>query len=738
MRKEKRNDKKRWYIAGIALGVILLGGMIFTGLLAWQKCSTTIVELQKQQMAITVDSVSASLEHELNSYKDDVNWLLDMAAYAQENRDREYVIYSYEQYLENRENYVSSVTLRDAGGTILWTNDEVLFTQTYDENSMGDGITLSERKGVDGSLYFVFCKQAGNGVQIELDVLIRGYYDDLISNIKIGSNGYLVLKTSGGTILMHPEAEQWGIEVINGRKELYHIEELQSLYNMTQKQLAGETGVAEYESYWWGHEDLPKVKKVSAYTPAYVGDDFFVVSAVIDYDDIYEPVFEGFTRIGITFLGMLVILIVFLGVFSYLALQKKKNQEEIEYLKDLNQVLEATRQSEEVISHQQRLQVMGTMTGGIAHEFNNMLTPIMGYADMLLDMLPSDSDEYEFVHEIFDASDRAKEVIQQISSLSRKNMETVFSFIPIKKLLNRTLKMVYSVCPVNIRISLVENFDKEGFLGNETQMKQVILNLCVNAFHAMGKEKEGILTIKGSVESRRGIEEFQQIQMANEWDTYLCICISDNGCGMSSETIEEVFTPFFTTKKTGKGTGLGLSVAEQIVHTHKGYICVKSQLGEGSDFYVYLPRTEEKQIDRQELERSKSLPMTQLTVLIVDDNEKILELLKKELGRLKIHVKTVETPDDARKALEEETYHLLLIDRTLGENHSGINFAMTIQNRYPDMITILMVDQVKKDVIEAVQQNIIDAYLEKPVSGAGIIEKVRETKSETSSVVELS
>ena len=454
MKKENDKKKKRWYLLGIVLAAILLASLVLTSWSVWQEYSTAIMDRQKEQMSITVDFVASSLEHEMKVYKEDV----------EENSHLDYIYHLLEQYISNKAGYVSSMVLRDAQGNTLWAENELVFSEVYNMSDMGADVILSERKASDGELYFVFTKKDTNGMLLELDVLIEGYYNDMLSDIKIGTNGYVVLKTSNGIILMHPEEEQWGLDVIEGRQELYHTEELQSLQEMTEKQLAGETGVAEYISYWWGNPDLPKVKKIAAYTPAYVGDDYLVVSAVIDYDDLYEPVFGGFIKIGATFFGLLLLVLGILAVVTYLAFQRKKNQEEIEYLKDLNEVLEETRQSEEAITHQQRLQIMGTMTGGIAHEFNNMLTPVMGYADMLLDKLSPTSEEYEYAQEIFDASDRAKDVIQQISSLSRKNMETVFSFISVKKLLTRTLKMIYSVCPANVRLSLDEVFKKEGFL----------------------------------------------------------------------------------------------------------------------------------------------------------------------------------------------------------------------------------------------------------------------------------
>lgn len=133
--------------------------------------------------------------------------------------------------------------------------------------------------------------------QICMVVNEEAFYSNLISSIKVGSNGYVVIKNSEGKIIMHPKGEQWGIDVIEGRKEMYPQLDLSSLEHMIEKQKEGGEGILEYDSYWWTKPNLPEVHKVSAYSSADLGGDFWVVSAVIDYDDMYLPIKQGFTRI---------------------------------------------------------------------------------------------------------------------------------------------------------------------------------------------------------------------------------------------------------------------------------------------------------------------------------------------------------------------------------------------------------------------------------------------------------
>ncbi|OYP09837.1 hypothetical protein CG709_09285 [Lachnotalea glycerini] len=146
---------------------------------------------------------------------------------------------------------------------------------------------------------------------------------------------------------------------------------------------------------------------------------------------------------------------------------------ENEYLKELNKSLQTIHENELLMAHQQQLQIIGTMTGGIVHEFNNLLTPIMGYAGLIINSMDQNDIYYEDISEIYDAADKAKEIIHQISSLSRQNMDTVFKFVDMNQLLNRVKKMAESVKPDNIEISAQIQSSENGIFGNATQIKQV-------------------------------------------------------------------------------------------------------------------------------------------------------------------------------------------------------------------------------------------------------------------------
>lgn len=473
------------------------------------------------------------------------------------------------------------------------------------------------------------------------------------------------------------------------------------------------------------------MKKVSAYAPAGIGDDYWVVSVVIDYDDLYLPVAEGIQNLTLTFGAGLLIVVLFSLYIGKLLSDRRRADSEINYLRELNQVLEEMHRSEETVAHQQRLQIMGTMTGGIAHEFNNFLTPIMGYAELLMMELPEESDVYDSAREIYEASEKAKDVIRQISSMSRKNVETVYKSIGCEKLITRAVKLVESICPPNIRLEKDIEHRETYILGNATQLNQVFLNICANAIHAMGR-KEGVLQISSRCQSKEILKQYLEEETGNMWEEYLHISIRDSGCGMDKDTLKQIFEPFFTTKKSGEGTGLGLALAEQIVGSHKGYICAESQPGEGSTFHIFLPAAERMEEEARMKAKAKTgegaetgteaRDVPGIDFVIADDNAKILELLRKNMGKWNVSVRTAGSKEELEERLQDQEARVLLVDESLGSGR-GIDCCMALEGRYPDMLKILMVSRVTREVIEAKQRDIIYAYIEKPVS----VERVMET-----------
>ena len=257
----------------------------------------------------------------------------------------------------------------------------------------------------------------------------------------------------------------------------------------------------------------------------------------------------------------------------YMLRRSTRVQREAEVLRRKNKAMEELNRQTQKLAHHQRLEIIGTLTSSIAHEFNNLLTPIMGNSLMAMEKLPSDEDElYDELLEIYTASCKAKEIISRLSDLSRKNTENSFRQVSPDELIRKMIRTAEPARAENVQVTMNLNCWDQRLTANEIQLSQILLNLILNGFHAMEPDG-GILSLTTNFD-----------------ESHIHIQVSDTGCGISREIQPKIFEPFFTTKEPGKGTGLGLAIVAQMVEDHQGRIRVESKEGSGTTFTVSLPR----------------------------------------------------------------------------------------------------------------------------------------------------
>ncbi len=300
----------------------------------------------------------------------------------------------------------------------------------------------------------------------------------------------------------------------------------------------------------------------------------FTVAIATPYDRMIQPL----TRVN--FYLILSGLVMFVGfallLFDIFRLQQERqvSNRKLEELRLQNESMEQLLERTKELEHMQRLEMIGTMTSGIAHEFNNLLTPIMGYSIMTLEKIPEEDTELsENVIEIYNASLKAKDVIRRLSEMSRKNPSSSMTRLLPDEILRKAMEMSLPAKPKTVEIETDIGCDGWCFMGNETQITQVFLNLIINAYHAM-EMKGGMLRLVTKA-----------INLTEE----VVFLVRDTGTGIPEDTLPHIFDPFFTTKEAGKGTGLGLAIVKNAVEEHGGLIEVRSEEGKGSTFTVRLP-----------------------------------------------------------------------------------------------------------------------------------------------------
>ena len=701
----------RPYLVPLAAGAVLLVLLALMANVTWQDYKSALMDSQTRQMELVVQSTADSIQFSLAEYTD----RLDAAVEKVRTDPQTHPSLA-------RSDTLADLWLEDAEGNITY--------RCYGVTPICDVlITRTERISYwqyhQGDHHYLVLKESVGEQTVCLVVDSEVLYQQLVSDLHVGTNGYIMVKNADNRVVMHPERAQWGIEVLEGRQKLYYNSELDmsSLSDLLKTQQEKTSGIMDYYSYWWTDPSLPRVHKISAYRQLAVGSSFWIVSAVVDYDDLYQPVADSFRKMALMFSAIAFIMVMLTAFVFRLQQKNSQNTARINALQEVNDALEELHRSEEFLQHGQRLQLMGTLTGGIAHEFNNFLTPITGYADLIMADADPESEIYDNALEISEAAEKARDVVKQISAMSRKNVETIYDAIPVKKMLCQTRKLVETNCPKQVEFVEQMDLNEEEVLGNSTQLQQVLLNICVNAIYAIGPSA-GTLTLSADVVPRGELLlRFPDEKMPEVWPSYVRICIADTGSGMDKETLQHIFEPFFTTKKTGEGTGLGLAMAEQIIRTHRGYICAESTLGQGSTFYIYLPVLAQER-EREQLQWAQD---SNLRILVADDNQKVLSMLEKELGRLGLTVSACARRGDVRTLLDSQPFDVLAIDESVTEG-SGIDFCMSIRGQFPGLTRIIMASSLTRELIDAKNHGVIDGYILKPVSASTLLEEIRASQ----------
>ena len=313
---------------------------------------------------------------------------------------------------------------------------------------------------------------------------------------------------------------------------------------------------------------------------------------------------------------------------------------------------------EEQLRHAQKMEAIGTLTGGVAHEFNNIMNAILGFGELLLDDLDKGSRPRNYVDMIMTAAERAAKLTKGLLTYSRRQVPYVEP-VNISELLKTVESLLSRLIAVNVRLIIEAGDTALTVRGDRSQLEQILMNLASNALDAMAEG--GTLTI------RAGLVEFEKDFVGRQAvirpGSYALISVIDTGAGIDGETQAKVFEPFFTTKAVGKGTGLGLSVVYGIVAKHNGYITVDSEPGKGSAFNVYLPIA---QSAREELPPADApLPgRGNETILLAEDDEAVRDLLRVALEKYGYRVIAAIDGNDAVEKYKEfkGAVQLLVLD----------------------------------------------------------------------------
>lgn len=421
----------------------------------------------------------------------------------------------------------------------------------------------------------------------------------------------------------------------------------EKIIGMHIRELTGE------ESYKFALKNIDEARsgKTSFYE-----DIFDLVSGKRWVQVNYTPVFDADGRV------------VSLVMLSYDITERKRTEEERAKLQ--NQLNQA-----------QKMEAIGLLAGGIAHDFNNILAAIIGYTEMARDeALPVENAN---INQVLVSANRAKDLVRQILSFSRQSPENCYP-VKIQSLVREVIKMLRASIPSTIRIT--ESIDPScgAILADPTQISQITMNLCSNAFHAMEKTG-GVLSVALTPVSiaRQELPDARDLASGE----YIELAVSDTGAGIKPEIADRIFDPYFTTKKVGEGTGLGLSITQGIVNNYGGDIKVESAIGQGTTFRVYFPRI---QGEVQEPDLSQDVPCGKGRILFVDDEPVLAQMGKTMLERLGYTVTSCTSSSDALAAFiaAPNQFDLVITDQTMPAM-TGIVLARRLLDIRPALPIIL-------------------------------------------------
>jgi PAS domain S-box-containing protein len=379
------------------------------------------------------------------------------------------------------------------------------------------------------------------------------------------------------------------------------------------------------------------------------------------------------------------------------------------------------RQLEEQLRQAQKMDAVGRLAGGVAHDFNNLLMVINGYTEVLLEQLEKGSAMHQKVESIQQAADRAATLTRQLLAFSRKQFLEL-KVVDVNSVIEDMERLLRPLIGENIELVTRLSTEAGHTRADASQLEQVIMNLVVNAKDAM--PQGGKLTLQSrDVTVRQKFRETRFIQPGR----YAVISVSDTGHGMDKETQSRIFEPFFTTKEKGKGTGLGLSTVYGIVKQSNGYVFAESEPGAGTTFYVYLPRAEES---AEELSPAKS-PQNEAdgceTVLLVEDEESVRELVRLTLTARGYKVLEAENGECGLRIAEDFKEHIdILITDVVMPGIGGRELAKKLQALRPGISVLYLSGYTEDTVVTQGALGPDTAFLQKPFTLQNLAKKVRE------------
>ena len=384
----------------------------------------------------------------------------------------------------------------------------------------------------------------------------------------------------------------------------------------------------------------------------------------------------------------------------------------------LSRDISASKKLQELETRAQRLETAGQVAGQVAHDFNNLLAPLIAYPELIKEMLGDDHPAKELISKIEHSANQIAEINQQLLTLGRRGHYNQ-QIINLNNLIQQVVEDESSFCSNICRVETTFEQNLLPIKGGYSQIVRIISNLLHNSCDAI--QENGVISIKTeNYYLDNNMAEYTSVPKGE----YIKLTVADNGHGIPQDILPTIFDPFISTKKADKkrGSGLGLSIVASVVKDHNGYVDVKSNVGEGTELFLYFP------ISREDIVEEKPIEIIggNEKILVVDDDLMILEVTQKILEILGYQVKTAETGETALEMLQEESFDLLILDMIIPEAIDGTETFRRIIENNPTQAAIIVSGYAESERVNEAIRLGIKSFIKKPFSKETLSLAVRE------------
>ena len=523
-----------------------------------------------------------------------------------------------------------------------------------------------------------------------LSMDLEQLYRQIVEPVKIGKGGYSIVKDQDTYIIMHHVKSQIGLEALEDRQKMYTQLDLDDLKQWLERQNKEDKGAGLIHTYIWDNPELKAVKRVAAFQAIYIQGERWIVNSTIPLTELSQPLdtmMEILVGIAVLYMVLLITATVYILYNRFRTISQYR---EIAYLKEINQGMEMVAKKNDEIRHYQRIQSLGMMASHIAHEFNNYLTPVLIYSELLENDDTISEENRQMIHEITDSVDKASDLSKKLLAFSRQDTGIRLERLDFAQEVRKAMSVVRQLVPAAITLKTKIPDTPQYALVRQGMAEHILMNLCKNAFQAMEQSDKKELTV----------------ELAEMGTDQLCLRISDTGCGIPEDVQKKIFEPFYTTKGSRQGTGLGLSVVRNIIASVGGKIEVESRQGEGTTFLLMIPKSSSE----EEGNLRKRLKSVSRIAIISEDVRMSAYKGKKfeKTGQIEVYTHPAALLDRVQKT--PSFYGLIIADEVL-PMMNGIELCEMIRRMNPEIRLLLLSEQDGSDVQWYLNNGMIDRFM---------------------------